>query len=135
MLLLQLNFIEIFVYGWSNFFSTCWFAGGKSTHPANIYLLKVNNRSTRKRCEICSKLTIKLPKRSQWRRFGVFIINSEHISQLFLVFLLLTLKKQMLAGHLTQITRLNKAILTTVLKKTRFHCVFAANSKWKYLLQ
>ena len=25
--------------------------------PANIYLLKVNNRNTRKRCEICSKFT------------------------------------------------------------------------------
>ena len=27
--------------------------------PANIYLFKVNNRSTRKRYEVCSKLTIK----------------------------------------------------------------------------
>ena len=26
--------------------------------PAGIYLLKVNNRNTRTRCEICSKLTI-----------------------------------------------------------------------------
>ena len=30
--------------------------------PAGIYLLKVNNRSTRTRCEICSKLTIKTPE-------------------------------------------------------------------------
>ena len=29
--------------------------------PAGIYLLKVNNRNTRTRCEICSKLTIKTP--------------------------------------------------------------------------
>ena len=29
--------------------------------PANIYLFKVNNRNTRKKCEICSKLTIKKP--------------------------------------------------------------------------
>ena len=34
------------------------------------------------RCEICSKLTIKTPKRRHWRRFGVFIINFEHISHL-----------------------------------------------------
>ena len=27
------------------------------TNPAGIYLLKVNNRNTRARCEICSKLT------------------------------------------------------------------------------
>ena len=32
----------------------------KSNFPANIYLFKVNNRNTRKSCEICSKLTIKL---------------------------------------------------------------------------
>ena len=34
-----------------------------SLTPAGIYLLKVNNRSTRTRCEICSKLTIKTPER------------------------------------------------------------------------
>ena len=32
-----------------------------------IYLLKVNNRNTRPRCEICSKLTIRTPE----RRHGV----------------------------------------------------------------
>ena len=45
-----------------------------------IYLLKVNNRDTRARCEICSKLTIKTPERHYWRRSGVFIVNFEHIS-------------------------------------------------------
>ena len=30
-----------------------------SFNPANIYLLKVNNKNTRKKCEICSDLTIK----------------------------------------------------------------------------
>ena len=34
--------------------------------PAGIYLLKVNNRNIRTRCEICSKLTIKTPERSFW---------------------------------------------------------------------
>ena len=33
--------------------------------PAGIYLLKVNRRNTRTRCEICSKLTIKIPERRQ----------------------------------------------------------------------
>ena len=42
--------------------------------PANIYLLKVNNRNTRKRCEICSKLTIKTPERRQWRRSSLLLI-------------------------------------------------------------
>ena len=49
----------------------------------NIYFFKVNNINTRKRCEICSKLTMKTPERR----------NFEHISHLSLVFLLLTLNR------------------------------------------
>ena len=45
-------------------------------------MFKVNNKNTRTRCEICSKLTIKTPERCQWRRSGVFIVNFEHISHL-----------------------------------------------------
>ena len=59
--------------------------------PVDIYLFKVNNKNTRTRCEICSKLTMKTPERRQWRCSGVFIVNFEHISHLILVFLLLTL--------------------------------------------
>ena len=47
--------------------------------PAGIYLLKVNNRNTRTRREICSKLTIKTPERRHWRRSGVFIVNFEQV--------------------------------------------------------
>ena len=36
-----------------------------SKNPAGIYLLKVNNRNTRTRCELCSNLTIKTLKRRQ----------------------------------------------------------------------
>ena len=50
------------------------------SNPANIYLFEVNNRNSRKRFEIFSKLTIKTPAR-------------RNISLLFLVFLLLTLDK------------------------------------------
>ena len=58
---------------------------------ASIYLLKVNNRNTRTRCEICSKLTIKIPERRHWRRSGIFFVNFEHNSHLVLMLLLLTL--------------------------------------------
>ena len=34
-------------------------------YPVAIYLLKVNNRNTRTRCEIYSKLTIQTPERRQ----------------------------------------------------------------------
>ena len=45
----------------------------------NIYLFKVNNRNTRKRCKIYSKSRIKTPERRQWRHSGVFIVNFEQI--------------------------------------------------------
>ena len=67
-------------------------------YPANIYWFKVNNRNTRKRCDICSKLTRKTPKRHHLRRSDVFVANIEHISHNFLAFLLLTLNKYLLAG-------------------------------------
>ena len=60
-------------------------------YPVGIYLLRLNNKNTRTRCEICSKLTRKTPERRHWRRSGVFIFNSEQISHLVLVFLELTL--------------------------------------------
>ena len=35
----------------------------KHTNSVDNYMFKVNNRNTRTRCEICSKLTIKAPER------------------------------------------------------------------------
>ena len=61
------------------------------TDPVGIYLLKVNNRNTRARCETCSKVNNKDTRVTCWRRSGVFIVNFKHISHLVLVFLLLTL--------------------------------------------
>ena len=65
----------------------------QAASPVNIYLFKVNNRNTRKRCKICSKLTINTPERRHWHCSDIFIVNFEHISHLFLVFLMLTLNK------------------------------------------
>ena len=56
--------------------------------PTGINLLKVNNRNTRARCKICSKLTIQTPERRHWHRSGLFIVNFEHNSHLALVFIL-----------------------------------------------
>ena len=42
--------------------------------------------TTRKRCKISSKLTIKTHEQRQWRCSGVFIANFEHILNPFLVF-------------------------------------------------
>ena len=49
------------------------------SNPAGNYMFKVNNRNTRTRCEICSKLTIKTPERCQWDRSRDFIVKLEHI--------------------------------------------------------
>ena len=60
-------------------------------HPANKCMLKVSNKNTRKRCEILSKLTLNTPVRRECCS-GV-ISDFEYISYLFLVFLLLALKR------------------------------------------
>ena len=73
-----------------------WICKISDHNPADIYSFKVNNRNTRKRCEICSKLIIKTSEWRHWchwRPSGVFIVNFEHISHLFLVFQLLALNK------------------------------------------
>ena len=51
-------------------------------HPTGIYLLKVNNRNTKTRCEIRSKLTINTPERLHWPRSDVFIVNFEYVSHI-----------------------------------------------------
>ena len=50
-------------------------------------MFKVKKKRTRSRSEICSKLTIKTPKRHQFCCSGVFIVNFEIILHLALIFL------------------------------------------------
>ena len=45
----------------------------EKTFPAGNYMFKVNNRNTRTRCEIYSKLTIKIPERRLWRLLMAFV--------------------------------------------------------------
>ena len=65
-------------------FWTCPFSrlARRHIYPAGIYLLKVSNRNTRTSCEICSRLTIKIPE----RRYRRFFVNFEHMSHLALLF-------------------------------------------------
>ena len=48
--------------------------------PADIYMFKVNNRNTRTRCKICSKLTIKTPERRHTPCSSVSNVNSEQVN-------------------------------------------------------
>ena len=60
-------------------------------NPVNICLFEVNNKSTRERCEICSKLIIKTPE----RRHGQIQVKS---FVAFAMFLMLTLNRQVFSG-------------------------------------
>ena len=52
----------------------------KNTYnPAVNCMFKVNNKNTRTRCETCSKLTLRTPKRRHWRCSGVFVCSSVFI--------------------------------------------------------
>ena len=98
----------------------------KMARPAGNYMLKVNNRNTRTRCEICSKLIIKTPER---RLSLLLTLNIFHI--------LLTLSRERPAGrygesrhpyqascHCITITKWNsKTLLSTVtLAQLAFTC-------------
>ena len=50
-----------------------------NTLTVNIYLFKVNNRNTTKRCSIGLKLTIKTPEQRHCHHSGVFIVNFEPV--------------------------------------------------------
>ena len=86
---------------------------------AKIYLFIVNNKNTRKTCEICSKVTIKTPKRRQWHRSGIFIVNFEHISPLFLALLYLTLKIWILAGIYFLLANTSSKLIVKALEQRR----------------
>ena len=87
-------------------------------------MFKVNNRNTITTCEICSKLTIKTSKPRHWRRSVVFLVNFEHISLLFLVFLLLTLSRLMPTGIKLYETHYREHCYTRKLKAFSFTLIF-----------
>ena len=89
-------------------------------NPKRIYVLKVNNRSIKKKIirEKCLKLPV-LTSEGRKRCSGVCIINFEHIPQHFL----LTLCMYFLMG------RLAKTLLTVVTKSTVPWTRFTINLK------
>ena len=64
--------------------------------PAGIYMPKVNNRNTRRRCEICSKLAIKIPERRHWFSYDKVVI--------LIIYVFMSRKKQ----HLAKIVEIYK---------------------------
>ena len=55
-------------------------------NPVSICMFKVNNRNTKPRFEICSKLTIKTPERRQWDRSVSLLLTLNIFHTLFYCF-------------------------------------------------
>ena len=75
-----------------------WNWGGlvwESNILANICLYKVNNRNTREKNQ-------NVQSQQERRRSGVYIVNFDHISKIFPVFLVLTLNRWTFDGILAQ---------------------------------
>ena len=89
-------------------------------------MFKVNNRNTRKRCKICSMLITKTSEWRHWRWSGIFIVNFEHISHLFLVFLLSTFNKYMLARLCLPVSSSAFRTLSNIYEQA-FFCKILAN--------
>ena len=101
--------------------------------PASIYLFKFKRKNIRKRCEICSDLTMKTPERSQYR----WILTTDtllrwvkmHITPLFCIkvrgpITFNSIKKIKLVFFQTR----NKKLVYNVTKKTLESSNLAANS-------
>ena len=63
------------------------------THQLAVTCYKSSMETTKKMCEICSKLTIKKPEQLYRRRSGVFNSNSDQTPNITLLFKILTLSK------------------------------------------
>ena len=98
-----------------------------SSIPANKYLVKAGNTSTGKRCELCSKLTIKTLK----RHHDVVLVS---VVDLFLVFILLTLNRLMLAVYSFHLClTIMDALISTRNWSSDFFAVFINPAKYKIL--
>ena len=105
------------------------------TQPA-ITCSKLTTETLDQRCEICSKLTIKPPKRRQWRRFGGFIVNFEHILHLCSSVSIVNFEqvnaRWVCTNRLDGVTNLSKTILLSSLWKIgKVEIDKAFNHHWK----
>ena len=76
-------------------------------HPAEKLLSKVKSRNTILTCWLWSKPATKTPEQCH----AVFILNFEHIQQINLIFLLLTLDRYLSVGHRIKSTKKLKSKL------------------------
>ena len=80
------------------------------SHPTDKYLFKVKRRNTKLICRLWSKSTIKTLEICH----TVFIFNFEHIQQINLIFLLLTLNMYLPVGQKIKSTKQLKCTLNNM---------------------
>ena len=68
----RLNFVVFYYFG-DNFVLCNIIQQVHDDYPVSIFMFKVNNRNTRTRCEICSKLT-KTPERRQALYIPLYVL-------------------------------------------------------------
>lgn len=86
--------VDGLTYAWKKLQAQVFF----NANPANKYMLKVHDKSTRKRKETSAKVPVKASERNRWCHSSVFLHNFEQISGCFLVLLLLTLNVYLCVG-------------------------------------
>ena len=75
----------------------------KEGFPVGNYMFEVNNRNTRARCEIYSKLKVKTPERHHCS--SVYIVNSEQVNIAWVWDALLSALKEMTLQSVKKQTR------------------------------
>ena len=67
-------------------FTILYFVNFLEASSQQIFSCSNSNGNSRKRSEICSKLTITTPEWSHWSCAGVFIVNFNYILHVFVLF-------------------------------------------------
>ena len=77
----------------SGAFNNFYWAGEDSLAQQSLNTYLKSTVETLEKEKNCLNLPIKTPDRVKWHRSDVFLVNFEHTSHLFLVFLLVTLNR------------------------------------------
>ena len=76
----------------------------ENTHAKDDLPIQSYSKNTRRRCEICSKLTTKITKRRHWHCWGVITVNFSH---LFLLSILLLWACVSLADNMSEVFKVS----------------------------
>ena len=99
------------------------------SHPTDIYLFKIKSTNTILICWVGSNSRTKTLELCH----AVFIFNFEHIKQIHLISLLLTLNMYLLVGHKIKSTKQLKACVHYFNGIFNFSTVIALQKLWKML--